>query len=87
MWRLRQGRDRKTRRCQIASPINQEAQNEMEKRVLACHLKDLFKRWKTKGPNNSNFLTSPSDLSLHSLIENNSNRVSVQGLIRGFESI
>ncbi|TYI47161.1 hypothetical protein E1A91_D13G153700v1 [Gossypium mustelinum] len=75
MWRLRQGRDRKTGRCQIASPIKQEAQNETEKRVLVCHLKDLFKRWKTKAPNNSNFSTSPSHLSLPSLIENNSNRV------------
>ncbi|KAB1671443.1 hypothetical protein, partial [Gossypium barbadense] len=74
---IRQGRDRKIGSCQIASPINQEAQNETEKRVLVCHLKDLFKRWKTKAPNNSNFSTCPFDLPLPSLIENNSNRVSI----------
>ncbi|MBA0731622.1 hypothetical protein Golax_020322 [Gossypium laxum] len=41
MERLRQGRDRKSVRPQIASPINQlEAQNETEKRVLVCRLKE-----------------------------------------------
>ncbi|KAK8595925.1 hypothetical protein V6N12_064431 [Hibiscus sabdariffa] len=38
--RLRQERDRKTVRARIASPINQEAQSETEKRVLVCRLKE-----------------------------------------------
>ncbi|KAK8683214.1 hypothetical protein V6N13_039280 [Hibiscus sabdariffa] len=38
--RLMQERDRKTVAARIASPINQEAQNEAEKRVLVCRLKE-----------------------------------------------
>ncbi|KAL4282962.1 hypothetical protein GQ457_16G006510 [Hibiscus cannabinus] len=38
--RLRQERDRTTVRARIASPINQEARSETEKRVLVCRLKE-----------------------------------------------
>ncbi|KAL4295949.1 hypothetical protein GQ457_12G026190 [Hibiscus cannabinus] len=38
--RLMQERDRKTVAARIASPINQEAKNETEKRVLVCRLKE-----------------------------------------------
>ncbi|EOY32703.1 Myosin-related isoform 3 [Theobroma cacao] len=38
--RLRKERERKIVRARNRSPINQEAQNETEKRILVCHLKE-----------------------------------------------